>query len=243
VRELKRVYDVPVYALGVLPSRGEGALYQRNAGRSLKTVVREADATILVDNDAWRDSGDSVADAYEEINEAIARRVGLLLAAGERVDGVGESVVDASELTNTLREGGVAALGYASAAASEDAGENVTAVTAATRKAVRSNTSLPDAVDADAALLVVAGRPGSVPRKGVEKARTWLEDETGSMQVRGGDFPLEADRLAVLVVLAGVGDSRRIEEFIERARTAAEETEERADPAAQFGSEELDDLF
>ncbi len=31
VKELKRIYDVPVYTLGVLPGRGEGSLYQINA--------------------------------------------------------------------------------------------------------------------------------------------------------------------------------------------------------------------
>ncbi len=52
-RELARL-RVPVYVLGILPGADEGALYQVNAGRSLKTVAREADAVLLVDNDAFR---------------------------------------------------------------------------------------------------------------------------------------------------------------------------------------------
>jgi len=111
VRELSRVYDVPVYALGVpRPRRGE--MYQVNAGRSLKTLVREADATILLDNDAWRSSGESVEGGYAAINASMAKRVGLLLAAGESVDGVAESVIDTSEVINTLRAGGMAAVGF-----------------------------------------------------------------------------------------------------------------------------------
>ncbi|MFC6737341.1 cell division protein, partial [Halolamina salina] len=82
-KELSRVYDTPVYAIGILPGRDEGSLYQANAGRSLKTLAREADATILIDNDAWRETGDSVAEGMAAINESIARRIGLLLAAGE----------------------------------------------------------------------------------------------------------------------------------------------------------------
>jgi cell division GTPase FtsZ len=248
--ELGRMYDLPVYVLGVLPGRGEGAIYQRNAGRSLKTVVREADATLLVDNDAWHDAGESVAGGFEEINDRIATRVGMLLGAGEIDHGedVAESVVDSSEIINTLREGGTAALGYASTAAGENAGENVNAITSATRQAVLSNTSLPDAVRADAALLVVAGRPERIPRKGVERARKWLEEETGSLQVRGGDFPLETDELVVIVLLAGVEGSGRVEEFLERASQAQKEAEQRErereqDPDDAFQSDELEDLF
>ena len=82
VHQLQRVYDVPVYALGILPGRNEGALYQANAGRSLKTLLREADATLLIDNDAWHEQGESVEGAFETINRKIAQRVGLLLASG-----------------------------------------------------------------------------------------------------------------------------------------------------------------
>jgi cell division GTPase FtsZ len=228
VKELQRVYDVPVYGLGILPGRDEGALYQVNAGRSLKTLTREADATLLVDNDAWRSAGESLESGYEAINERIARRVGLLLAAGEAVDGVGESVVDSSEVINTLRGGGVATLGYASAAAAPDAAGNVNVVTSTARRAVRSGLGIPDTTSARRGLLVVAGRPEAVSRKGVERARSWLETELDTMEVRGGDFPLDGDRLASLVLLGGVVDSDRLDGFLERARRAAEESEDEA---------------
>ncbi|MWV66079.1 cell division protein [Halorubrum sp. JWXQ-INN 858] len=212
VRELRRVYDVPVYAIGVLPGRDEGAIYQVNAGRSLKTLVREAESTLLLDNDAWRSAG--------------------------------ESVVDTSEVINTLRAGGMAAVGFASAPAAEDPGENVTTVMSITRSAVMTGLSLPNATNADAALVTIAGDPDRIPRKGAEKARKWVQEETGSMQVRGGDFPMTSDRLAALVLLAGVERSRRVEEFLERARQAIrDEPEERPDPADAFLNDELDDLL
>ncbi|SDJ78489.1 Cell division GTPase FtsZ [Halovenus aranensis] len=241
-RELRRVYEVPVYVLGILPGRDEGALYQANAGRSLKTVIRESDASLLIDNDAWRSSEETLEEGFDHINDQIAQRIGLLLASGEAVEGVGESVVDSSEIINTLRDGGIASLGYASAEASADPGENVNTVTSITRKALFTGMSLPNAVDAEAALLVVAGDPDRIPRKGVERARKWLEEETGSLQVRGGDFPLDSDRLASLVLLGGVERSQRIEEFMQRAREAHEAAEER-DPVEEFENDELDDLF
>jgi len=244
VHHLQQVYDVPIYALGVLPGRNEGALYQANAGRSLKTLLREADSTLLIDNDSWHEQGESVEGAFETINEKIAQRVGLLFASGEAVEGVGESVVDSSEVINTLRAGGVAVLGYATEIASEDSGENITTAMSVSRQALLTGTSLPDATTADSALLVIAGRPDAIPRKGVEKSRRWLEDETGSMQVRGGDFPLDSDRLGALVLLGGAERSDRIEAFMERAREATEAQEtESTDHADQFADDRLENLF
>ncbi|MEF8853867.1 MAG: tubulin/FtsZ family protein [Haloarculaceae archaeon] len=244
-RELKRVYDIPVYVLGILPGRDEGAIYQANAGRSLKTVAREADSLMLVDNDAWRTAGESVQEGFEEVNDNIAQRFGLLFASGEveAVDEVAESVVDSSEIINTLRPGGISAIGYASAAASPDAGDNVNAITSTTRNALLTGTSVPNVVKAQTGLLVVAGQPERISRKGVERARKWLEEETGSMEVRGGDFPLESDRIASLVLLGGVERSNRIEEFLDRAREAQDKSESAVDPNEAFGNEELEDLF
>ncbi|ERH13588.1 MAG: cell division GTPase [halophilic archaeon J07HB67] len=241
-RELSRVYDVPVYALGILPGANEGAMYQVNAGRSLKTLAREADAVLLIDNDAWRSSGESVEEGFQSINQAIAQRVGLLMASGEAIEGVGESVVDTSEIINTLRAGGIASLGYASAQAGEDADANVNVVTSVTRNALLTGASLPNATAAETGLVVLAGQPENISRKGVERARSWVEEETGSMRVRGGDFPLDSDRIAALVLLGGIERSDRVEEFMDRAKEAQRQ-EERDDPAEMFHNEELDDLI
>ena len=112
-REMNRIYDIPIYTLGILPGRDEGSIYQANAGRSLKTVAREADAALLIDNDAWRTSNETVEEGFDNINQQIAQRVGLMFASGEVVDGVAESVVDSSEIINTLSGGGVSTVGYA----------------------------------------------------------------------------------------------------------------------------------
>ncbi|MGQ4555743.1 tubulin/FtsZ family protein [Halobellus sp. GM3] len=248
-KELQRIYDVPVYGLGVLPGRNEGAMYQVNAGRSLKTLAPEADSLLLVDNDAFRTAGESVTEGFDSINREIAQRVGLLLASGEATDGVAESVVDSSEIINTLRGGGIAALGYAAADAAPAAEGNINTVMSTARRALLTGSSLPNATDADAALLIVAGEPDAIPRKGVERARRWVEEETGSLQVRGGDFPLSSGRIAVLVLLGGVERSDRLEAFMERAREAQEADEaagdapEGGDPAERWANDQLDDLL
>jgi cell division GTPase FtsZ len=243
-RELRQIYEIPVYVLGILPGRNEGAIYQANAGRSLKTVARESDAAVLIDNDAWHSSDETLEEGFDHINDQIAQRVGLLLASGEveAGDAVAESVVDSSEVMNTLKGGGIASLGYASAEAAPEASENINTITSTTRNALLTGMSLPNAVDAEAALLVVAGEPDRIARKGVERARKWLEEETGSLQVRGGDFPLESERLASLVLLGGVERSPRLQEFLDRAREAQQDRDD-ADPIEEFGNDDLEDLF
>jgi len=248
VRELSRVYDLPVYGLGVLPGENEGGMYQANAGRSLKTLVREADSLLLIDNDAWHESGESVKEAYAAINEAIARRIGLLIAAGEIDAGaeVAESVVDSSEIINTLRNGGIAAVGYATATLGEDGAENVNAVTSVVRRALLTNTSVPDASTAETGLVVVAGPVDRIPRKGVERARKWVEEETGSLEVRGGDFPVDSDKVAAIVLLGGIERSDRLNRFLERAEEAQRQQTQPAqepDPSEAFANDELEDLF
>ena len=242
-RRLTEIYDIPVYVLAVLPSTEESNLAQVNAGRSLKTITNTADATLLIDNDAWRSTGESVSEGYESINQQIAKRIGLLLAAGEPTDGVAESVVDSSEVINTLQVGGIAAIGYNEVPAGGDTEDNINTITAATRSAFFSGLSLTGEVSAESALLVMTGEPDRISRKGVEKSRRWLEDETGSMQVRGGDFPRESDQIGALVLLGGIQNSDRIAGFFERAtEAAAAPTEPEAETDKLFQNDELDGL-
>ena len=113
-RHLKRIYREPVYALGIIPAPEEGRLYSLNAARSLSTLVNEADNVIVFDNSAWKNDGESVKSAFDRLNEEIVRRFGVLFRAGEvNKFGVGEMVVDSSEIINTLRGGGISSVGYA----------------------------------------------------------------------------------------------------------------------------------
>ena len=52
--------------------------------------------------------------AFDRLNDEIVRRFGLLFRAGEiGHHGIGEMVVDSSEIINTLRGGGISSVGYA----------------------------------------------------------------------------------------------------------------------------------
>lgn len=269
-RELDKIYTEPIYGFGVLPSSEEGSIYTLNAARSFQTLVSEVDNLIVFDNDAWRKSGESVGEGYEAINLEIARRFGILFGAGEVQDGeVAESVVDASEVINTLSGGGVSTIGYATdeieretksgllSRFSDDGGpdptETTNRITSLVRKSTLGRLTLPANVGStERALLVTAGPKEYLNRKGIERGRKWLEGETDCMEVRGGDYPLpNSGEVACGVLLSGVHNIPRVKELQEVAVEAderREELQEQSDAKLEDLVEdddggELDDLF
>jgi cell division GTPase FtsZ len=270
-KHLKRIYTEPVYGLGVLPSGDEGGIYTLNAARSFQTFVREVDNLLVFDNDAWRQSGESVERGYDEINDEIVRRFGVLFGAGEvdAGDDVAESVVDSSEIINTLSGGGVSTVGYATEEVDigddegllsrftsgggdgVDSANTTNRVTSLVRKATLGRLTLPCEVQgAERALLVMSGPPSHINRKGMERGRKWLEDETGSMEVRGGDYPLDEPFVAAAVLLSGVTEVPRIKELQQVAIEAQEnideirqESEDNLQSLVEDDEDELDPLF
>lgn len=233
-RHLKRIYDEPVYSIGILPAENEGDIYTLNAARSLKALLPNCDATILVDNGAFLKSGESVKEAYERINNEIVRRIGILCRAGE-VTGraqVAEMVVDASEVINTLKGGAICSIGYASeiikkpgrlskffSRAQYDVGR-ASRIMSVVKRAVKGRLLLPcDYSSANRALIVIAGPPNELDRKGIEKARQWLEDTIAGSEVRGGDYPLlNSEYVGCVVLLAGIANAPRIKTMLEKAK-------------------------
>jgi cell division GTPase FtsZ len=266
-RELKRLYTEPVYGLGIIPGRDEGGIYTLNAARSFQTLVREVDNLIVFDNDAWRRTGESVKAGYATLNEEVARRLGVIFSAGEVTAGhVAESVVDSSEVINTLAGGGVSTVGYASAqlefptggflsrlrskGVEADDGDAMNRISSLVRRATLGRLTLPcDLNGTERALVVVTGPPASLSRRGIERGRTWLEEETGTMEIRGGDAPIDSNFVAVAVLLSGVTSVPRIKELQAVAIEAQREGHERDAASADKLSalldtdDELDALF
>jgi cell division GTPase FtsZ len=249
-KHLKRIYTEPVYGLGILPGADEGGIYTLNAARSFQTFVREVDNLMVFDNDAWRKAGESMESGYAEINEEIVRRFGILFGAGEVERGgeVAESVVDSSEIINTLACGGVSTIGYAREELQRneqggggllsrftggdeeevDAATTTNRITSLVRKATLGRLTLPCEVSGtERALLVMSGPPKYLNRKGIERGRKWLEEQTGSMEVRGGDYPVSNSKyVAGVVLLSGVTNVPRIKELQQVAIEAQENIEQ-----------------
>ncbi|WP_254764036.1 tubulin/FtsZ family protein [Natrinema marinum] len=265
-KHLKRIYTQPVYGLGILPGTDEGGIYTLNAARSFQTFVDEVDNLLVFDNDAWRSAGESVEMGYDRINREIVERFGLLFAAGEvrQGDHVAESVVDSSEIINTLSNG-ISTVGYASETVDTDdgflssltggddfdEGAATNRMTSLIRKGTLGRLTLPcDVGSADRGLVVATGPPKHLSRKGIEHGRQWLEDETGSMEIRGGDYPIpDRDEVGMIVLLSGVTDVPRIDQLQQVAIEAQETTAEvQASAEEEFSSlmdtgDELDALF
>jgi len=271
-KHLKRIYTEPVYGLGLLPSTDEGGIYTLNAARSFQTFVRETDNLLVFDNDAWRQTGESVEGGYNQINEEIVRRFGVLFGAGEIEIGgdVGESVVDSSEIINTLGGGGITTVGYATEDVEPqsnsglfsrfsnstddpfDSADTTNRISSLVRKAALGRLTLPCEIDgAERALVVLSGPPEHLNRKGIERGRKWLEEQTGSMEVRGGDYPLPGEpKVGAAVMLSGVTTVPRIKELQRVAIEAQdniddirEESEGSLRDLVEDDHNELDPLF
>ena len=273
-KHLKRIYTEPVYGLGILPGSDEGGIYTLNAARSFQTFVREVDNLLVFDNDAWRKTGESVQGGYDEINEEIVTRFGVLFGAGEVGQGgeIAESVVDSSEIIKTLEGGGISTIGYASETVETDSSgggllsritggddsndldsaHTTNRITSLVRKAALGRLTMPCEIEGtERALLVLAGPPKHLNRKGIERGRKWLEEQTGSMEVRGGDYPTERrGKVSSVVLLSGVTNVPRIKELQQVAIEAQDnideinqESEEQLDELVNDDSDELESLF
>ena len=240
-RRLKKLYEEPVYGLGILPAKDEGSLNSLNAIRSLVTFVNEVDNLFLFDNDAWKKGGESVKEAFAGINDEIVRRFGILFGAGESNE-VGQMVVDAAETINTLKGGGISTIGYATEAIANEGGlkrlfgkkpalenlDTVTRISSLVRRAVAGRLTIPcDVSTAERALIIAAGPPKELSRKGIEKSKVKIEEIIRGREVRGGDFPLvKSDHVSMVVLFSGVSDIPRIRELQEIGAEAQEKIKE-----------------
>jgi len=245
INELQKMYDEPVYGLGILPGKYEGGRPALNAARSLQSFVSKTDNFIAFDNDAWRSKEQSVGQGYERMNRELATRIVTLLGAGEYDEAtVAENAMDSSDIIRTLDTDGISSIGYASTAVdrkeeglmskfreNHEISNGSTAaakINGLVRRAVNSRLTLPCEVSsADRALIVLSGPPSELSRKGLESAREWIEDEVDTVEVLAGDDPREnATALSAVVLLSNVTKTPRIEAIQEQALAAQDKIAE-----------------
>lgn len=259
-QHLRDMYAEPVYGLGVLPSSDEGGRASLNAARSLQSFTDATDNLILFDNDAWRQSGDSMEAGYEHTNTELARRITTLLGAGA-LDGsmVSETAMDASDINRTLSAGGISTIAYATAELDEGTQSGLLdrfrsnghqgdsdfskKVHGLVRRAVRARLTCPaDVASAERSLAVISGPPEELSRKGVQHARQWLESQTDSVEVLAGDDPREdADQLSAAVLLSNVTTVSRVDTLQEKAVDAKTDIETQKTARSEEVSELITD--
>ncbi len=245
IDELQRMYDEPVYALGVLPGKYEGGRPALNAARSLQSFVSNVDNFIAFDNDAWRSKGQSVEQGYERMNRELATRIVTLLGAGEYDEPtVAENAMDSSDIIRTLDTDGISSIGYAATSVDrsndgflarfredhqiENGATSAAKINGLVRRAVNSRLTLPCEVSsADRALIVLSGPPSELSRKGLESAREWIEQEVDTVEVLAGDDPRpDASALSAVVLLSNVTKTPRIDAIQEQAVAAQDKIAE-----------------
>jgi cell division GTPase FtsZ len=267
IHECRRSYSDPVFALAVLPCLEEGVCIQAKAGDDLEMLERLVDGVILFDNETWRarmsqpssSQGlrgilpDQIASrilepetpggVYAELNENIARRISLLLRAGE-LDQQGiesaQTVLDAGEVLNTITGMGICAIGYAVeklpdqqltrffksniiqkskpvVIESDDQYKKASRVVDLAKRAVYKELSIPcDLTGAEKALVLVAGPSSAISLKGYQTVQRWMDQSIGGLEVRAGDYPISrSSYLGVIVILSGLSRIPRVEQVKE----------------------------
>jgi len=265
IDELQKMYDEPVYGLGVLPGEYEGGRPALNAARSLQSFVNGVDNFMAFDNDAWRARDQTIEEGYDEMNEELAKRIVTLLAAGEQDESdVAENAMDSSDIMRTLDTGGVSSIGYASSGVDsqkglltrfksngeefDDEASDAAKIKGLVRRAVNSRLTIPGEVSStDRALIVLSGPPETFARKGLESARQWIEQEADTVEVLAGDDPRPgADRLAAVVLLSNVTKTPRIDEIQNQAVDAQNKIREqeavRDEEISELITDENDEL-
>ena len=139
--ELSRLYDTPVYTLGLLPTPAEsestavdparaGAaepeerpperpLAEKNAARTFDALTERCGAVFPFDNDAWIRPGETLLEARGRLNGVVADRIAALFGAGEsdNIESTPQQVLDASDVARAVGgDGEIASIGYATQA-------------------------------------------------------------------------------------------------------------------------------
>ncbi|MBP2146558.1 cell division GTPase FtsZ [Methanofollis sp. W23] len=251
--QMRETFLEPIFAVVTLPRTEEGKKRSAKAADDLEMIHDLFDATIVFDNETWYQkirSSDAraITDPFGTIsytrnprlvnsllNEQIARRIGLLLRAGEfNNEGldVGELVLDAGEVLNTLTGMGTVAVGYAverlhsspldvlsfwktARQYMEGSHKRAARIVKLAKKAIYEEISVPcDLTSAEKALVLVAGPSQELSLKGFVTVRKWVDRSIAGLEMRSGDYPVKNTKfVGIIIALSGVQNVPRIEEL------------------------------
>lgn len=259
-KEIRSSILEPIFGLCTLPCLNEGPARSAKAADDIDMLSPILDGIILFDNETWsqkligainevkpRQSSsipgitrDKPLKSKKElvfglINKTIARRVGLLLRAGEFSEKGGvenaEVALDAGEVLNTIRGMGLITLGYAAErlesdslnfltrlrpekADVEESHKKASRIVDLAKIAIYEDMSTPcDLTSAQKALILIAGPSHHLSMKGYMTVRKWIDRSIAGMEVRSGDYPIpNTQHVGIIVVLAGLSNIPRVNE-------------------------------
>lgn len=238
-KELKEIYNKPVYGLGMLPSTTDmppdkEALYLSNALRSFEWWRRYFDNILLVDNQQYEqtlDVRETIEQMYDRINRSVAKRLTTVLSAGE-VRPAPQEVFNSSEIVATLgSDGDVSTIGYKSERIrlkSEFWKGGIEPDSNELERIIQDSTdtkalSFPcDITGARNAALITHGRPEHLFTQAILKGRAYLEDRTQISKIRYGDYPDRSSKsLSATTVISNINDFSRLDYMRQRVAQLA----------------------
>ncbi|MDV0441994.1 tubulin/FtsZ family protein [Methanorbis furvi] len=284
VEQLNDAFADPVFCILTLPGRNEGVKVSARASETLAEIRKVSQATILFDNETWfkrTEEEDSIKnqieakrkatiyEMYPVLNEMLARRVGLLLRAGEfnhRGVEAAEVVLDAGEVLNTLKDMDLVAIGYATEKLPttwtnnmmkrirvekyllEENQARTSRIVELAKQAVYREVSVPcDLTSSEKALVLIAGPSDELSMKGFQTVRKWIDRSIKGLEMRAGDYPVKSTQyVGVIIVLAGLENVPRVKELDEirgiyenEQSKEYEEEEEETTPAIQIAGDSV----
>ena len=268
----------PIFALVTLPCLSEGERCSSKAADDIETISSMLDGIIIFDNETWHhklktqqkaaenpDEGFAVKIGlkkrkepaltprermYSLLNDAIVRRVSLILRAGEfKADGgldLAEVVLDAGEVLNTMKGMGFITIGYAveqlpsrpldflawlhpTGLFSDEQNKKASRIVDLAKQAIYQEISAPcDITSAHKALVLIAGPSHEISMKGFMTVRKWIDRSIAGLETRSGDYPVTSTRfIAIIIMLSGLENIPRIGELKEiRAQYRARVSEQ-----------------
>lgn len=255
----------PIFGLVTLPCLAEGERISAKAADDIEMLSPLLDGVIVFDNETWhkkikaqkahlpaKEKGfaekiglvksekplPQAHATYRNLNEAIVRRISLILRAGEfKADGgidLAEVVLDSGEVLNTMKGMGFITIGYAveklphdplrflswlkpAGLFSEEQKKKASRIVELAKQAIYHEISTPcDLTSAHKALVLIAGPSHELSMKGFMTVRKWIDRSIAGLETRSGDYPVvNTKNVAIIVMLSGLENIPRITEIKE----------------------------
>jgi len=255
----------PIFGLVTLPCLAEGERHSAKAADDIEMLSPLLDGIILFDNETWykkiqaqrstlvkkekglaeklgfRKSAPEISPqlaTYLLLNEAIVRRISLILRAGEfKADGgldLAEVVLDSGEVLNTMKGMGYITIGYAVERLPQHPLSFLTSwhptglfpdahkikasrIVDLAKQAIYHEVSTPcDMTSAHKALILIAGPSHELSMKGYMTVRKWIDRSIAGLETRSGDYPvMNTKNVAIIIMLSGLENIPRLTELRE----------------------------
>ena len=253
----------PIFGLITLPCLAEGERRSAKAADDIDILSSLLDGIILFDNETWfkkiRSQKSNLAKKeksfaekmsflkeqpvlfskraiYPLLNDAIVKRISLILRAGEfKPDGgleLAEVVLDSGEVLNTMKGMGFITIGYAveqlphdqlgflswlrpAGVVAEDHNKRASRIVELAKQAIYHEISTPcDMTSAHKALVLIAGPSHELSMKGFMTVRKWIDRSIAGLETRSGDYPvMNTHNVAIIVMLSGLKNIPRVDEI------------------------------